>query len=150
MNFQNLLSKRKILSKAFNSHMVHYTVINNFFVSFEISGGLYNLSRNTLESINEIEKCIVSFMENVVTDFFNLLVLLPNFCFGKGDWTIDYVCTQFRDFAKNFPIFYVVWQLVRYLVHSVCSDNSLVLFHLRWKETTLTYSKSLKVFFEGF
>ena len=47
MNFQNLFSRRKILSKAFNSHMVGYIVINNFFASFEVSGGSYNPSQNT-------------------------------------------------------------------------------------------------------
>ena len=35
------------LSKAFNSHMVCYIVINNFFMSFVASGRSYNLSQNT-------------------------------------------------------------------------------------------------------
>ena len=38
---------------------------------------------------------------------------------------------------------------MRYLVHSVYSDNDLVLFYLRWKETRLTDKKSLKVYCEG-
>ena len=69
MNFQNLFSKRKILSKTFSSHMVCYIVINNFFVSFEISGGSYNPSQNTLRLLNEFEKCILSFMESLIPDF---------------------------------------------------------------------------------
>ena len=40
-------------SKAFNSHTICYIVINNFFVSFEISGGSYNSSQNTLKLTNE-------------------------------------------------------------------------------------------------
>ena len=34
MNFQNLFSRRKILWKTFNSHIVRYIVINNFFSEF--------------------------------------------------------------------------------------------------------------------
>ena len=76
---------------------VIWFVINNFFVSFKISGGSYNLSQNTLRLIKEFEKCILSFI----------------------------------------------------LVHSVYTDNDLVLFHLWWKETRLTNKKSLKVFSDG-
>ena len=49
--------------------MVCYIVINNFFVSFEISGGSYNPLQNTLRLINEFEKCVSSFMESVIADF---------------------------------------------------------------------------------
>ena len=76
---------------------VIWFVINNFFVSFEISGGSYNLSQNTLRLINGFEKYILSLMESLIANF---LVLLPNFYFSKGDWGLDYVCTQFRDFTK--------------------------------------------------
>ena len=38
---------------------------------------------------------------------------------------------------------------MRYLVRSVYSDNDLVLFHLRLKETRLTDKKILKVYCEG-
>ena len=69
MNFQNLFLRRKILSKAFNSHIVCYIAINNFFVSFEISGGSYNPSQNTLRLINKFEKCMLSFMETLNADF---------------------------------------------------------------------------------
>ena len=69
---------------------------NNFFVSFEISGGSYSPSQNTLRLINKFEKCISSFM----LILFNFLALSPNFCFCKGDWVLDYVFTQFRDFTK--------------------------------------------------
>ena len=76
---------------------VIWFVINNFFVSFEISGGSYNLSQNTLRLINGFEKYILSLMESLIANF---LALLPNFYFSKGDWGPDYVCTQFRDFTK--------------------------------------------------
>ena len=48
---------------------VIWFVINNFFVSFKISGGSYNLSQNTLRLINKFEKCILSFMESLIADF---------------------------------------------------------------------------------
>ena len=48
---------------------VIWLVRNNFFVSFEISSGSYNLSQNTLKLINEIEKYILSFMESLIADF---------------------------------------------------------------------------------
>ena len=69
MNFQNLLSRRKILSKVFNSHVVCYIITNNLFASFEISGGSYNPSQNTLRLIHEFEKYIPSFMESLIADF---------------------------------------------------------------------------------
>ena len=50
----NLFLRRKILSKAFNSHIVCYIVINNFFVSFEMCGGSYNPSQNTFETTKQI------------------------------------------------------------------------------------------------
>ena len=52
MNFQNPFPRRKILSKAFNSHMVSYIVKNNFSVSFEVSG---NPPQNTLRLINKFD-----------------------------------------------------------------------------------------------
>ena len=82
MNFQNLLSKRKILLKAFSSHMVCYIVTNNFFVSFEISGGSYNPSQNTLRLINEFEKCTLPFMESLVTDFIKFSSFIVKFLFS--------------------------------------------------------------------
>ena len=48
---------------------VKWFAINNFFVSFEISGGLHNLSQNTSRLIEEFEKCILSFIENLITNF---------------------------------------------------------------------------------
>ena len=54
-------------------------VINNFFVSFEISGVSYNLSQNTLRLISEFGKCILLFMESVIADFIQFLGLLLNF-----------------------------------------------------------------------
>ena len=71
-----------------------------FFVSFEISGGSYNPSQNTLRLIKEFEKYILSFMESLIADFFNFLALLLIFYFCKGDWELDYVCTAFRDFSN--------------------------------------------------
>ena len=69
MNFQNLLSRRKILSKVFNSHVFCYIIINDLFASFEISGGSYNPSQNTLRLIHEFDKYIPSFMESSIADF---------------------------------------------------------------------------------
>ena len=54
-------------------------VINNFFVSFEISGVSYNLSQNTLRLISECGKCILLFMESVIADFIQFLGLLLKF-----------------------------------------------------------------------
>ena len=48
---------------------VIWFVINNFFVSFEISVGSYNLSQNTSRLIKEFEKCILFFMESLIADF---------------------------------------------------------------------------------
>ena len=63
----------------FNSH----TVINNFFVSFEISGGSYNPSQNTLRLINKFEKCIPSFMESLI-DFIQFSSSIAKFLFLQG------------------------------------------------------------------
>ena len=84
MNFQNLFSRRKILSRAFNSHMVCYYVINNFFLSFEISGGSYNPSQNTLRLINEFEKCIPSFMESLIAKVIQFSSAIAKFLFLQG------------------------------------------------------------------
>ena len=86
MNFQNPFLRRKIPSKAFNSYMVCYIVINNFFVSFETSGGSYNLSQNTLRLISEFEKCIPSFMESLIASFVQFSSAIAKFLFlQKGD-----------------------------------------------------------------
>ena len=45
---------------------VIWFVINNFFVSFEISVGSYNLSQNTSRLIKEFEECILFFMESLI------------------------------------------------------------------------------------
>ena len=102
MNFQNLFSRKQILLKVFNSHIVCYIVINSFFVSFEISGGSYDRSQNTLRLLNKFEKCIPSFMESLIDDFiqFSCAIAKGDFYFCKRDWAIDDVCTQFRDFTK--------------------------------------------------
>ena len=54
--------------------MVCYIVINSFFVSFEISGGSYNSSQNTLRLVKEFEKCILSFMESLIPDFIQCFI----------------------------------------------------------------------------
>ena len=95
MNFQNLFLKRKTLSKAFNSHIVSYIFINNFFASFEISGGSYNSSQNALRLINKFEKCIPSFMENLIANFIQFSSAITKFLFCIGDWILDYVCLNF-------------------------------------------------------
>ena len=75
-------------------------VINNFFVSFEISGRSYNLPQNTFRVMNEFEKCILSLMESLIADVIQIFGILPNFYLCKGDRALDYMCTQFRDFTK--------------------------------------------------
>ena len=92
----------KILLKAFNSHMVCYIVINNFFVNFEISGESYNPSQNNLRLINKFEKCIPSFLEVLIGNFIHFSSAIAKFYFFHEDWALDYVCTQFRDFTKIF------------------------------------------------
>ena len=84
MNFQNLFLRRKILSKDFNSHIVCYIAINNFFVSFKIRGGSYNPSQNTLRLINKFEKCIPSFMESLIADFIQFSSAIAKFLFLQG------------------------------------------------------------------
>ena len=102
MNFQNLFLRRKILSKAFNSHMVFYIVMSNFFVSFEISGG-YNSSQNTLRLINEFEKYIPSFIESLTANFIQFSSAIAKFLFLQGRLgTRLCVYSQFRDFTKIF------------------------------------------------
>ena len=71
-----LFSRRKIISKGFK---VIWFVINNFFVSFEISCGSYNLSQNTLRLINEFEKCTLPFMESLIADFIQFFSTIAKF-----------------------------------------------------------------------
>ena len=84
MNFQNLLLRKKILSKAFNSHIVCYIVINNFFVNFEVSGGSYNPSQNTLRLMDKFVKSIPSFMESLITDFIQFSGAIAKLLFLQG------------------------------------------------------------------
>ena len=74
-----------MLLKAFNGHMVCYIAINNFLLSFEISGGSYNPLQNTLRLINEFKKYTLSFMESLIAILFNFQAPLPNFYFCLGD-----------------------------------------------------------------
>ena len=83
MNFQNLFSRRKILLKAFNSHMVCYIVINNFLWVLRSVVGLTILHKLLLRLTSKFEKCIQSFIEILIVDF------------------IDSVCTQCSDFTKT-------------------------------------------------
>ena len=39
-------------------------------------------------------------MENLIADLFNFQALLLGFYSWKKDWSLDYVCTQFRDFIQ--------------------------------------------------
>ena len=84
MNFQNLFSRRMILSKARNSHIVCYIVMNSFFASFKISGGSHNPSQNTLRLINKFEKCKPSFMESLIADFIQFSGAIAKFLFLQG------------------------------------------------------------------
>ena len=73
-------------------------------------GGGYNPSQNTLRLKNKFEKCISSFTESLI-----FLALSPNFYFCKGDWALDYVRTQFRDFSKIssfFKLFDNSWDIL--------------------------------------
>ena len=58
---------------------VIWYVINNFFVSFDMSCGPYNLSQNTLRRIREI-----SFMESLIADFIQIFVAVAKFLFLQG------------------------------------------------------------------
>ena len=49
---------------------------------------------------DEFGKCILSFMESLIADLSDFLSLLPDFYFCRGDWALEYVSTQFRDFNK--------------------------------------------------
>ena len=82
MNFQSLFLRRKILSKAFNSHIVCCIAINNlFFLRFEISGGSYDPSQNTLRLMNKFKKCIPSFKESLIADFVQFSSAIAKFSF---------------------------------------------------------------------
>ena len=59
-------------------------VINNFFVSFEISGGSYNLPQNTFRVMNEFEKCILSFMESLIADVIQIFGIIAKFLSVPG------------------------------------------------------------------
>ena len=41
-------------------------------------------------------------MESLIADFIRFLALLPDFYLCKGDWSLDYVCSQLRNFTKIF------------------------------------------------
>ena len=102
INFQNLFSRRKILPKAFNSHMICYIVINNFFVSFEISVESYNSSQNTFRLTNEFNKCIPSFMESLSANYIQFFSAIAKFLFLQQRLGTRLLYTQFRDFTKIF------------------------------------------------
>ena len=102
INFQNLFSRRKILPKAFNSHMTCYIVINNFFVSFEISVESYNSSQNTFRLTNEFNKCIPSFMESLSANYIQFFSAIAKFLFLQQRLGTRLLYTQFRDFTKIF------------------------------------------------
>ena len=63
---------------------VIWFVINNLIVSFEINGGSYNLSQNTLKLINEFQKCILSFMERLIGDFIQFFSAIAKFFSLQG------------------------------------------------------------------
>ena len=62
---------------------VAYVVISNFSVSFEISCGYCNLSKNTLRLINKIDKCR-TFREKLVADFVQTSSTIAYFLFLQG------------------------------------------------------------------
>ena len=77
----NHFSRRKILSKAFNSHMDCYIDKNYFFVSIEVSGGYYNSSHFSL--INEFQKCR-TFMESLKANFIQFSSAIAKFLYLQG------------------------------------------------------------------
>ena len=44
-------------------------------------------------------------MESLIADFIHFLALLSNLYFYQGNWGLDYVCTQFRNFT-NVSLFF--------------------------------------------
>ena len=79
--------------------------INNFFVSFEISGGSYNPSQNTLRLINKFEKCIPSFMESLIADFIQFSSAIAKFLFLQGRLGTRLCVHSISWFYHNFLIF---------------------------------------------
>ena len=82
--FSESIYENEDFTEGFNSHIVCYIVMNNFFVSFEIRGGSYNPSQNTLRLINKFEKCIPSFMESLIADFIQFSSAIAKFLFLQG------------------------------------------------------------------
>ena len=82
--FSESIYENEDFTEGFNSHIVCYIVMNNFFVSFEIRGGSYNPSQNTLRLINKFEKCIPSFMESLIADFSQFSSAIGKFLFLQG------------------------------------------------------------------
>ena len=54
--FPESIFEKKDLIEEFSSHMVCYIVINNFFVSLQISDGSYSLSQNTLRLNKRVQE----------------------------------------------------------------------------------------------
>ena len=82
--FSESIFQKEDLIEAFNSHIVCYIVINNIFLSFEISGGTYNPLQITLRLINKFEKFIPSFMESLIADFSQFSSAITKFLFLQG------------------------------------------------------------------
>ena len=70
-------------------------------MSFEIIGGFYNPSQNTLRLIKEFEKCIPSFMESLTANFVQFCSAVAKFLILQGRLG-NRLCAQFRDFTKIF------------------------------------------------
>ena len=82
--FSESIFEKEDLIEGFDSHMVCYIVINNPFVSFEISGGSYKPSQNILRLTNEFEKRIPSFMESLIANFIPFSRASAKFLFLEG------------------------------------------------------------------
>ena len=65
--FSESIFKKEDLIDGFSHCLLHCH--KQLFVSFEISGGSYNPSQNTLRLINKFEKCMLSFMETLIANF---------------------------------------------------------------------------------
>ena len=80
-------------------------IINNFFVSFEISGGSCNLSQNTLRLMKKSEKCILSFMESIIADFIQVFSAIVKFLFLQGRLVTRLCVHSISWFYQNLFIF---------------------------------------------
>ena len=83
--------------------MVSYIVINNFSVSFGISGRSFYPSHNTLRLIDRFEK-YVFFMERLIADFVQFSNAIANFYFCKVRFSWVFIRISFDVPTCNVPV----------------------------------------------